>query len=75
MARPDTKYQITPKGEELAGRLAETRGIKNMMGNPIMSGIKSNPKRAQSQSAETPNTKEKRIKTRKGKRKTKKNIS
>lgn len=62
MARPDTEYQITPKGEELAGRLAETRGIKNMMGNPIMSGIKSNPKRAQSQSAETPNTKEKRIK-------------
>jgi len=62
MARPDTEYQITPKGEELAGRLAETRGIKNMMGNPIMSGVKSNPKRVQSQSPETPNTKEKRIK-------------
>lgn len=33
MARPDTEYQVTPKGEEMAKRLAQTRGMKGMMGN------------------------------------------
>ena len=62
MERPDTEYQITEKGQELAAKLGSTRGVQNMMGNPIMSSMKKSPKRTQAQSATTPEANEKRVK-------------
>jgi GH24 family phage-related lysozyme (muramidase) len=62
MERPDTKYQITEKGQQLADKLGSTRGVQNMMSNPIMSSMKQNPKRAQSQSKTTSEDNENRIK-------------
>lgn len=61
MARIDQEYQITEKGQELANRLSSTRGVQNMMGNPIMSSMRSNPKRAEAQSKTTPEESQKRI--------------
>jgi hypothetical protein len=61
MARVDQEYQVTEKGQELANRLASTRGVQNMMGNPLMSSMRSNPKRQQAQSKTSPEANEKRI--------------